>query len=411
MRKGIIVGTIAVLGAAAAFALTRSRSGAAESFRLAEVERGDVEKVISGTGKLQATRTVEVGTQTSGQISEIFVDFNDRVKKGQLIARIDPTLLEQEVRASEANVARAESELSHARRELTRSQGLYDKQLLSEAEYNTAVSAVEVADATLRSAKVGLDRARRNLGYANIHAPIDGVVLSRAVDVGQTVAASFSAPQLFLIAEDLSQMEILASIDEADIGAINTGLPTRFTVQAFPNRSFQGKVEQVRLQPTTLENVVNYTVVVSVDNTDGSLLPGMTATVELVVEKATNVLKVPNAALRFRPTEEMLASLRKNRGAGGDSSRDTTPRRNGMQEGGRGAREGFSILWTLADGNSPRPVRVKTGVSDGQFTEVIADDLGEGVEVITGTTSAAAATTASPFQNQSQPRRFGPPGM
>jgi HlyD family secretion protein len=414
MRKGIGIGVIVlVLGAAAAWALTRTRAVATDEFRFVEVQRGDVEKVITGTGRLQAITTVEVGTQVSGQLSEILVDFNDRVTKGQLIARIDPTLLEQEVRASAASVERVAAEVTQARRELTRSQGLYDKQLLSEAEYNTAVSAVEVAEASLKSAKVNLERAKRNLAYADIRAPIDGVVLSRSVDVGQTVAASFSAPQLFLIAENLAQMEILAAIDESDIGAVHTGLPARFSVQAYPDEKFQGNVDEIRLQPTTQDNVVNYTVVVSVSNPDGKLLPGMTATVEFVVAKATDVLKVSSTALRFRPTDEMRAALRGERQAAGntrgDSARATRPSGRG-QGSGAGATD-RALLWSVGPGGKVNATRVKVGVSDGQFTEISGEGIEEGMSIIVGTTGTTTATSSSPFQNQSQPRRFGPPGM
>jgi HlyD family secretion protein len=291
------------------YGLLGQRSGSGLSYRLAEVERGMVEQVVASTGTLQATQTVEVGTQVSGQLSEIYVDFNDMVEKGDLLARIDPSLLQQAVRSAEASLARSTAEVEHARRNLARAMELLETNVVAVTEVETAQYQAAVAEASFRQAQVSLEQARRNLEYTRILAPVDGVVIQRAVDVGQTVAASMSAPVLFLIAQDLSEMEILASVDESDIGLIHPGQEVRFTVQAYPQERFTGEVRQVRLQSKVVENVVTYSVVIGVDNPTGRLLPGMTATVDFIVAREEDVLKVSNAALRFQPTEAMRAEL------------------------------------------------------------------------------------------------------
>ena len=278
----------------------RAEASEAPAYRFATVTRGDLSSSVSATGALSALTTVQVGTQVSGQIARIYVDFNDQVKKGQLLARIDPTLQEQTVRDAQASLERAQAELQNAQREYDRNKQLYDAKVLTQVEFQTSEYNATVARAGAKSAQVALDRARQNLSYTRIYAPIDGVVVERNVDVGQTVAASLSAPQLFLIANDLSRMQILASVDEGDIGLIKEGQPVRFSVQTYPNETFSGAVKQVRLQSTTQENVVNYTVVVEVTNRDNKLLPGMTATVDFQTGAAEDVLLVPNAALRIR---------------------------------------------------------------------------------------------------------------
>jgi HlyD family secretion protein len=262
-------------------------------------------------------------------------------------------------------------------------------------EFNTAKYANEVAQANLKSAHVAVDRARQNLAYTSIYAPIDGVVVERNVNVGQTVASNYSTPQLFLIARDLAQMQILASVDESDIGLIRQGQAARFTVQAYPNQSFSGNVQQVRLQSTTTENVVNYTVVVTVPNPDGRLLPGMTATVEFLTGEAKGVLMVPNAALRFRPPQEALAQLRERGGQASGAEGGAAPRR----PGGAGARgsDGMGTLWHLDAKGALTSARVKTGITDGQKTEISGSGLEEGGQVVVGTVQAEQ-NTANPFQ-------------
>jgi HlyD family secretion protein len=400
-----------VLGLAfLAFRLFAGGDDAGTEYRLVEVTRGDVESIVTATGKLNAVKSVEVGTQVSGQITEILADFNDRVEAGQLIARIDPTLWQQEVRAADASLARAKAELDYQTRELERIAGLLEQGAASQTQYNAVEYSLSLAKAGFESAEVALDRARRNLVYTEIRSPIDGVVIARNVDVGQTVAASLSAPLLFLIAEDLSEMEILASVDEADIGSIREGQPVRFTVQAYPDETFSGNVRQVRFQSTVQENVVNYTVVVGTANESGKLLPGMTATVEFLLETATDVLRVSNAALRFRPTEEMLEQLRARREAEGAQTAAADSGSAGGRRGAGGA--SAKLLWLLDEGGTPRAARVRVGVSDGQVTEIEGEGVEAGMSVIAGILEAASGEGATtPFQGQQPASGPGPPRL
>jgi HlyD family secretion protein len=412
----------ALVLAAAAWLISGARKNDASEYRFATVERGDLEATVSSTGTLSAVTTVQVGTQVSGRVVAIHADFNDRVKKGELIARIDPVLLEQTVRDAQAGLERSQAQLEQTRREYERNKLLFERKVLTEIDFNTAKYAYDVALANVKSAQVTLERARQNLAYTNIYAPIDGVVVERDVDVGQTVAASLSAPQLFLIANDLAQMQILASVDESDIGAIHEGQSARFTVQAYPNETFVGGVKQVRLQSKTTENVVNYTVVVSVSNANGKLLPGMTATIDFLTGSAKDVLLVPNAALRFRPTEEMREQLRKrseaSRGEGSPDAQQAergTTGRNGATTGPRnpaaaGRPRNVAMLWYLDDQGKLAVAPAHTGLSDGQRTEVKSEGLKEGMQIIVGVTQTAPTTAASsPFQPQTptSPRRPG----
>jgi HlyD family secretion protein len=411
MRRSHIIllaGGVLLLAAGVWLFTGKSKDGTA-TYRLAAVERGDLEATVSSTGTLSAVTTVQVGTQVSGKIVAIHADFNDHVKQGQLIAEIDPVLLQQTVRDAQAGLERSQAQLEQTKREYERNQQLFERKVLTEIDFNTAKYAYNVAQANVKSAQVTLDRARQNLAYANIYAPIDGVVVERDVDVGQTVAASLSAPQLFLIANDLSQMQILASVDESDIGAIHESQSARFTVQAYPNETFTGSVKQVRLQSKTTENVVNYTVVVSVSNPNGKLLPGMTATIDFLTGSAKDALLVPNAALRFRPTEEMRAQLRKRYAAKrGETNPEARAGAGEGLEGGTGARtaatgnrpRNASTLWYLDDKGEPAATRVRVGLSDGQRTEVSGKDLKEGMQVIIGVTQSVPTASANPLQPQ-----------
>lgn len=431
-KKKIWIPALLVI-ALGAWALVGRGKSSEGGYRLTSVERGNVEQVVTATGTLQATETVEVGTQVSGQISAIYVDFNDHVKKGQLIAQIDPTILEQQVQSAQASLAQAKANLDQSQRQLTRTKDLYKTQVVTDSDLDQAQYNYDVAKASYEQAEVGLERAKRNLAYANIRAPIDGVVVARNVDVGQTVAASFSSPTLFVIARDLSNMEILAAVDESDIGKIHDGQDVHFTVQAYPEEAFSGTVRQVRLQSTTTENVVNYGVVVSVKNPDGKLLPGMTATTEFVVDSAENVLKVQNVALRFRPTEAMVAELRARReasrenggaaadshAAGAEGARAFEARRAARESGvagGTGARANAAsdraLLWYVGSDGKVDAVPVKTGLSDGQYTAVSGPAaLKAGLQVIVAAVSGGeAAATTNPFEQQRSGFRR-PPGV
>ena len=300
-------------------------------------------------------------------------------------------MLAQAVLQAQADMSRAEADLQQMQFLLDQSTALKASNAVTETEYRTALFNVQVAKSSVASAGASLERAQQNLQYAAIHAPISGVVIERNVDVGQTVAASLSAPQFFLIAEDLSRMQILVAVDESDIGLIKDGQVANFTVQAYPNRVFKGTVRQVRMQSTTSENVVNYTVVVGVANTDGALLPGMTATVDFEVAKAADVLMVANAALRFRPTAEMTARYA-----------DEPP-------AGRGA----SQLWYVDASGATAMIPVRTGLTNGTMTEItpIGDRaLPEGAQAIAGVLTTQQETTTNPFQGQQQEQTRGPRG-
>jgi HlyD family secretion protein len=411
----ISAASVAVAAVAAYFIFGRGGTDETAAFRFAAVERGDVEALVSATGTLSAVTTVQVGTQVSGRVDELKVDFNDTVKKGQLIARIDPILQQQAVRDAEAGVERNQAQLDQSQREYDRNKQLFDRKVLTEIDFNTARYGLAVARANLKSAQVVLDRARQNLAYTSIFAPIDGVVVERDVDVGQTVAASLSAPQLFLIANDLAHLQILALVDESDIGQIHDGQAVRFAVQAYPTQKFPGLVKQVRLQSKTQENVVNYTVVVAVDNPGSKLLPGMTATVEFLTGSAKNVLLVPNAALRFRPTRDMLVALGAQQGngegqvAGAQGGRANRPANSDRLSGGQGGGATRNAIWYLNDDRKLQRVRVTAGITDGQRTQVESPQLKEGMQVVVGSTQSAAAGSTNPFQSQPQsgPR---PPG-
>jgi HlyD family secretion protein len=408
-RRQIAIG-IAALGVAG-FAVWYYRSAQqsdAPTFRYATVERTTLEATVAATGTLSAVRTVQVGTQVSGLVRELLVDFNDRVKKGQLLARIDPILQQQAVAEAQASLERNNAQLTQAKAEYDRTKTLFDAQMVTASEFNAIEATYAVARSNVRSAQIALDRARQNLSYTSIYAPIDGVIVSRTVDIGQTVAASLSAPELFRIAENLREMQILASVDESDIGKIAVGQAVTFTVAAYAGRTFAGTTKQVRLLSSITDNVVNYTVVIGVENVDGKLLPGMTATVKFLTARAPDVLAVSSAALRFTPTATMLgadsALLTKTRPTAmpGDSAvRRAAPARR--RPGG----DSTGTLWVRnATGTFARLV-VRTGLSDGQRTEVRGPNVTEGLQVIVGSTTASSgaattATTTNPFQPAAQ---------
>lgn len=385
------------------------------AYRTAPVTRATLTSTVSATGTLSAVRTVQVGTQVSGQVSQIFVDFNDHVKKGQLLARIDPKLAEQAVQDAQAQLERAQAQLSLAQDEYARNKQLFDARVITASEFATTQSNFTVQQATVKSAQIQLDRAKQNLSYTEIYAPIDGVIVERNVDVGQTVAASLSAPQLFLIANDLSDMQILAAVDESDIGLIKGGASAQFTVQSYPNERFEGKVQQVRLQSTTVDNVVSYTAVVAVKNTSGKLLPGMTATVQFVTGSANNVLTVPNAALRIKPTPEMLAEVSDSATAdsGQRIRRDSSVTRQRPDSATRArfaaARAGqhSGTIWYVDSAGALHSARVRTGRTDGQKTEIEGRGISDGMQVIIGVSDASgtAGEGSSAARNPFQPQR------
>lgn len=408
-RHFVLIAILALASAAFGFFLKRTDDHD-QAYRTVTVERGNVDIVVSATGTLEPVTTVEVGTQVSGKIDEILVDFNDTVEAGQVIARLDTTLLNIAVRESRANLKRMKAEYDKADREYRRISALAADGITSDSDLDAARDAFDVASANLDASQVSLDRSEQNLAYATITAPISGVVVERNVDVGQTVASSLQAPQLMLIAASLGKMQIMVSVDESDIGLIHEGQTAQFTVQAYPDDTFESVVKQVRLQSITEENVVNYRVVVAVENEDGRLLPGMTATVDFLVNRATDVLKVANAALRFRPTESMVAQLRGARGR--RPTQHPTAQHAARPE--TASRRHQTLLFFLDDQGNLSAAPVTTGLSDGQFTEIHGPPvIKEGLNVIAGVTRTSESTSwvSNPFRSQSNANRrpMGPP--
>ncbi len=364
------------------------RAAPAPRYRTVPLARSDVQSLVSSTGAVEAVTTVQVGTQVSGIVAELDADFNDTVRKGDLLARIDATLPEADVAAAEARLASARAGERRSALDLTRIEALHAQDAATDQELESARATHAVDAAEARAAEVALGRARRNLGYTAITAPIDGMVVRRSVDVGQTVNAGFSAPTLFVLVGDLTRVRVIAAVDEADIGRLAPGQPVTVTVAAWPERTFAGTVGEVRLDSAIADNVVTYPVVVEVENPDGKLLPGMTASVEFETQAATDVLCVANAALRYRPEAPANGA-------------PTTPRGDGKPGGGRrdGERKAgerkAGTLWVEA-GSGLTPVAVTIGIRGATCTEVSGDGLTEGVPVVIGT-EAAEAGSASPF--------------
>jgi HlyD family secretion protein len=388
----------------------------------AAVTRGDVVAKVDATGTLAAVTTVQVGSQVSGTIKALHADYNSEVKKGQVVAELDPSLFQTQVEQARATLAKAQSDVDRARVELDdanakarRAQELSDQKLISRNDLETAQTTAKQAEASVKSAQAQLTQTRAalnqnqvNLDHTIIRAPIDGIVISRSVDVGQTVAASMQAPTLFVIAQDLAHMQVSASIDESDIGRIAAGQPVTFRVDAYPAQTFRGTVSQVRLEPKTEQNVVSYTTMIDVPNEDLKLKPGMTANVTVQIAMNENVLRVPNAALRFRPADQGAAGNgqgpeRPQGGGATSQARPTATAGNGTAPRAFGAGGGdrtFGRVFVLRNGEFV-PIRVRTGVSDGTMTAVVDGELKEGDEVVTGMLDAGVAAqqtnTSSPL--------------
>jgi HlyD family secretion protein len=341
----------AALIAGGAFWL-KGRGAPEVKWRTAPVERGPLQVSVTATGTLQAVVTVQVGTQVSGTVSAIYADFNSQVKKGQVIARIDTTLLRATLADAQSNLEKAAAQARQAEDTRKRTQALFERDLVSQSEIDQATADARVAEANLASAKAQVDRARINLRYATIVSPIDGTVLSRAVDVGQTVAASFNTPTLFTIANDLRQMQVQASVDEADIGKVRVGQRATFTVDAYPDTTFAGEVSQIRLNPVINQNVVSYDVLISVPNPNLRLMPGMTANLSIAVARKEDVLQVPSAALRFSPPD----APRKGRGGwsrpGGEAGGTARTTGAGPGPSGGGPNEAGGAANAAANGSA-----------------------------------------------------------
>ncbi|MBI5640086.1 MAG: efflux RND transporter periplasmic adaptor subunit [Nitrospirae bacterium] len=385
MKKILIfLACVALAGAAAYFALKGNND--TPKYRTEKVTRGDIEALVTATGTVNAVTTVLVGTQVSGTIKNIYVDFNSTVKQGQLIAQIDPAVFEGQVDQARANVLlakanleKADAALADTKRTMLRNKELFSRNLIArndldtaETNHETSRAQVTAARAQVSQSEAALRIAETNLRYTRIVSPVNGIVVSRNVDIGQTVAASFQTPTLFNIAQDLTKMQIDSTVAEADIGKIKVGQPVEFTVDAYPDSPFRGRVSEIRNAPITVQNVVTYDVVIKVDNPEFKLKPGMTANVSIVVSSKKNVLRIPNAALRFRPSEKRGKTEQKEKGSG---------------------------VWII-DNKKPKRVPVTTGISDGTFTELLSDSITEGQEVI-------VESLAKPKnQSQSGPRMF-----
>jgi HlyD family secretion protein len=410
--------SVVILGVISYFVFA-STNGKTSSYKLVALTKGNVESTISSTGTLSPVTQVEVGTQVSGTLDKVLVDFNQEVKKGQIIAVLDTSVLRLQVVDAQSSYMQSEAALEEALANYNRSTGLFEKGMLSESDFQTVKTTYKKAQALITSAKATLERTKQNLEYAVIRAPIDGTVTGRNVEAGQTVAASFSTPTLFTIAQDLSKMEIKASVDESDIGSMKEGLAVRFTVQAYPSKKFEGFVKQVRVLPTITSNVVNYTVVISAENKENLLLPGMTATVEFIVASRTDVLLAPNASLRFQPTDAEMQeagkrmqkeiSSRSNVLPGQGQRPDMAPPQSAGTDSGSSKSSGeWKVLWYLDSNGALAMAPVKVGITDGTNTEIIESPVFKArMQVISGTGTTAKSSTKTASKSQSSPP--GPP--
>jgi HlyD family secretion protein len=420
-RVGLALALVVLTGLSAAAMYVR-RGVAAPEVTTEAASRGAILNAVSASGTLEAVETVLVGTQVSGTVQSLYADFNSIVRKGQVLARLDPSLIQAEVNRTRANLVGAEADLGRfrvlaedAQSKLQRARELAARQLIPAAELDAAEMTVKTAEAQQRSAqaqvaqaRAAVSQAQANLQKTVITSPIDGIVISRDVDVGQTVAASLQAPTLYTIAADLARMQLKASIDESDLGNIHEGQRVTFRVDAYPNDVFSGAVEQVRLNPVVEQNVVTYAAIVTAPNADLKLKPGMTASLTVEVARRDNVLRVPSAALRFKPTADVLAALAAARdpvvgeatpaAQVGTSARSQPP-----------ASPDQGTVWVY-EGETLQAVRVKTGISDGVFTEIVEGPIAEGTKIATRVALAgsvagpARSNTNNPLMGQ-MPRR------
>ena len=376
-----------------AFVVRQCRNEGAANYQTATITRGPITQAVTATGTLNPVVNVQVGSQVSGNIAKLFADFNSQVKAGQVVAQIDPALFQATVTQAEGDLANAQAALELAKLNARRTQELFAKKTSSQADVDQAMANLHQAEANVKIKQGALDKAKADLDHCTITSPIDGVVISRNVDVGQTVAASLQAPVIFAIANDLTKMQIDANVAEADVGVVKIDQNVDFTVDAFPMRTFHGKVVQVRNAPITVQNVVTYDTVIGVINPDLKLKPGMTANVSIVVAHKEDVLQIKNAALRYRPPDATPVETKRTSGSRG--GRPGEGRSGGAQEG----RAERTVYVLPAGASRPRPVQIKTGISDGIMTEVI-EGLKEGDRVVTSeltSTTSSASPPVNPF--------------
>jgi HlyD family secretion protein len=427
--KWILVLIFLAAGGGGAYWYYRNNSNAAPQYQTVQVTRSNLTQVVTATGQLGPVLSVQVGSQISGIVRALYADYNSVVKSNQIVAEIDPATYQLTVLRAEAQVANSKANRALAEVQARRADTLFTNNLISASDHDTAIAQLQQAQAQVQSDDANLKSAQVQLSYCTIYAPVDGVVISRNVDVGQTVAASFNTPQVFLIANDLAKMQIDALVSEADIGGVSVAQDVNFTVDAYPYRTFRGKVNQIRYGAITNQNVINYDCVIGVNNSDLKLLPSMTANVSIIIAQRDNVLKIPNAALRFRPPESATEgntnaaprtpaqSDQPNAGAGGRGGPGGGGRGGGRGDGPGGgsgrSRPERQITRTVyllpakadpADPSSykPKPVQIKVGISDGISTEVL-EGLDEGSQVVIGvistgdSSSRSSAPAANPF--------------
>ncbi len=420
MSKKTVVWVLIVAAAAAGlFFLIGSRGKPEAKYRTAAVDKGNITQTVTATGALSAVTTVQVGSQASGIIAKLYADFNSKVKKGDLLAELDPTPFQAQVEQQQASVLKATVDARNAGITFNRQKRLLADGLAAQSDFDAAKAAFDSANAQVSLAKASLSQAQTNLKYTKIVSPIDGIVVARQYDVGQTVAASFQAPTLFTIAQDLTKMQVSADVSESDIGRVQIGQPVRFTVDAYPERQFRGNVSQIRLNATINQNVVTYPVIVEVSNTDLMLRPTMTANVTVDVAVVHDVLRIPNAALRWKPEGAAVPAVvptavspeERAAKAGQGGGTQAMARQFGQTGGGgrpgggggggnRGGSRPTTVYELQGAKGEPKPVEIRTGITDGRYTQVISGDVKPGDPVIVGLATAKAAA----------PGTTGPPG-
>lgn len=391
-KKRIVIATALLVAVATAAVLLKPRDNVIppSKYRSTAVDRGAINQVVTATGTINPVALINVGSQVSGTVAELHADFNDRVKKGQVLLKLEPTIFNAQVGQAEASIASARANLQLARATYKRNEQLVAQNFVSSLALDQSRREMDVAAANLKLAQAQFERARADLDNSVIRSPIDGVVIKRTIDLGQTVAASFNTPNLFQIANDLTKMQIDTSVSEADVGLLKDGLPARFVVDAYPDREFNATMRQFRLAPNVVQNVVTYNVVLDVDNADELLKPGMTAQVRLVVANRPDVLRIPTTALRFRLSEEEQAAERKKVKETDKDVKQVAakPAPAAAQDDDvafRSASETARMfkIYKLDAMNQPQPVDIRTGLSNFRYTEVLSGDLKPGDRVVT----------------------------
>jgi HlyD family secretion protein len=396
MKGRRILLAIVVVAAAAAsigFYLKRDAGKSEPKYKTEVAEVGTVAETVSATGTISAVTTVQVGSQVSGIVAKLYVDFNSPVKHGQLLAELDPTPFQQQVEQRQADLLGAEVQVRNAEIQFQRTQRLVEQGLTPQAEYDTAKAAYDAANAQVAQSEASLRQARTNLGYTKIYSPIDGVVVARQYDVGQTVAASFQAPTLFTIAEDLTKMQVQADVDQSDISRVTVGQTARFTVDAYADEPFQGAISQIRLNATQNQNVITYPVIIDVGNPDAKLKPKMTADVTIEVARVADVLRVPNSALRFRPIETEKTAGETGAAKGKAKGGGTFERAAGALASGAGGSRKEQKVYVLGASGQLTAKPVRTGISDGRYTAIVGGEVKPGDRIVTGLATVRSEQT------------------